>query len=80
VIGRIRERSARGLLAPLLAYSLPIGCYLITILAEKQRRNGKRIANHSPSRYKEDSKNKQRNGKQSPMKQQRISKQPPIKQ
>lgn len=39
VIGRFRVRYARGLLAPLLTYSLPTGCYLVTILAEKQRKN-----------------------------------------
>ncbi|MDF2852674.1 MAG: hypothetical protein K0S31_3359 [Sphingobacterium multivorum] len=41
VIGRFRVRYARGLRAPLLAYSLPTGCYLVTILAEKQRKNTK---------------------------------------
>ncbi|MBB1646488.1 hypothetical protein A9970_21320 [Sphingobacterium sp. UME9] len=42
--------------------------------AKKHQRNGKRIANHSRSRYEEDPKNKQRNGKQTAEKQQRISK------
>jgi len=42
--------------------------------AKKHQRNGKRIANHSRSRYKEAPKNKQRNGKQTAEKQQRISK------
>jgi len=44
-IARIRVRYTRGLRAPLLAYSLPIGCYLIAILAEKQRKNTKETAN-----------------------------------
>lgn len=44
VIGRFRVRYARGLLAPLLTYSLPTGCYLVTILAEKHQSNTNQTA------------------------------------
>lgn len=60
VIGRFRVRYARGLLAPLLTYSLPTGCSLVTILAEKQRKNTKETANKHQSNSRETATNKQR--------------------
>jgi hypothetical protein len=60
VIARIHVRYARGLLAPLRAYSLPIGCYLIAILAQKQRKNTKETAKKRQTNSKPFSKQIQR--------------------
>jgi len=59
VIGRIRLRYPKGLLAPLFAYSLPTGCYLVTILAEKQRKNTNQTAKKHQSNSRETAKKQQ---------------------
>jgi len=61
VIGRFRVRYARGLLSPLLTYSLPTGCSLVTILAEKQRKNTKETANKHQSNTNQTAEKQQRN-------------------
>jgi len=74
VIGRIRLRYPRGLLAPLFAYSLPTGCYLVTILAEKQRKNTNQTAEKRQRNSRETAKKQQRNGKETAEKRQRNCK------
>jgi len=45
----------------LLAYSLPTGCSLVTILAEKQRKNTKETANKHQSNTNQTAEKQQRN-------------------
>ncbi|WP_367210041.1 hypothetical protein [Sphingobacterium sp. R2] len=73
VIGRIRLRYPRGLLAPLFAYSLPTGCYLVTILAEKQLKNTNQTAEKRQRNSRETAEKRQRNSRETAKKQQGIS-------